>query len=108
VIAVQAVEISEPIRAGGVLTFVGGQPYGKIRMRKLAICTAAFVLSTGLALAQGSGTTTGDPGGAKMKGGAGAPPAAAERGTTGQGAAAPAPKAPKKTDKNKKQGMPEE
>ena len=77
-------------------------------MRKLAIGTAtAFVLSTGLALAQGSGTST-DPGGAKMKG-PGAP--AAERGTIGQGAAAPAaaPKVQKKkTDKTMKKGLPDE
>jgi hypothetical protein len=71
-------------------------------MRKLAICSAAaLVLSTGLALAQGSGAA-GDIGSGTI----GARPApAAQPGTVGQGmtsqTATPAPKAAKKTAKKK-------
>jgi hypothetical protein len=70
-------------------------------MRKLTICTAAaLVLSTGFALAQGSGAA-GDIG----SGSARTSPPAAEQGTVGQGSAsqtkAPAPKRAKKTAKKK-------
>jgi hypothetical protein len=90
----------EPISAGrvGVRWINNGKSY----MRKLAICTAALVLSTGVALAQGSGAA-GDIGGANMR--AGTSPPAADQGTVGQTGAAktatPSPKAAKKTAKKK-------
>ena len=76
-------------------------------MRKLAICTtAALALSTGFALAQGSGDT--GSGSART-----APPSAMEQGTVGQGTTtrpmAPSPKVEKKTEKtDKKKSSPSE
>lgn len=72
-------------------------------MRKLTICTAAaLVLSTGFALAQGSGAA-GDIGSGST--GARTSTPAVEQGTVGRGSAspttAPAPKAAKKTAKKK-------
>jgi hypothetical protein len=87
---------------GDLVVILRCQPHGISEMRKLAITAAALALSTGFALAQGSGAA-GDIGGGNVR--AGSPPPAVEQGTVGQSGAsqtvAPAPKTAKKTAKKK-------